>query len=141
MRLQDYNRIKVKRQTRHRITRFAERMCLLEPKQGQMCARFEKAVELLSKRWVALIVYSLLPGPRRFSDIEQNLPSLSGKVLSDRLKELEACGLVRRDVYPEMPVRIEYSLTDKGRALSPLFINITEWAHQWIDPDEEQIRQ
>ncbi len=113
----------------------------MEPKQRHMCARFEKAVELLSKRWVALIVYSLLPGPRRFSDIEQNLPSLSGKVLSDRLKELEACGLIRRDVYPEMPVRIEYSLTDKGRALSPLFINITEWAHQWIDPDEEPIRQ
>lgn len=125
----------------HAFLCLLERVSLLVPKQHQMCARFEKAVELLSKRWVALIVYSLLPGPRRFSDIEQSLPNLSGKVLSDRLKELEACGLIRRDVYPEMPVRIEYSLTDKGRALSPLFTNITEWAEQWIDPDEEPIRQ
>lgn len=104
--------------------------------QKRMCVRFEKAVELLSKRWVALIVYSLLPGPKRFSDIEQHLPNLSGKVLSDRLKELEAEGLIRRDVYPEMPVRIEYSLTDKGRALSPLFTSITEWADHWVHPDE-----
>ncbi|MHA6482256.1 winged helix-turn-helix transcriptional regulator [Paenibacillus sp. strain BS8-2] len=106
-----------------------------------MCVKFEKAVGILSKRWVALIIYSLLPGPGRFSDIEHQLPSLSGKVLSDRLRELEACGLIRRDVYPEMPVRIEYSLTDKGLALSPLLANISEWAEQWIDPDEVQQQQ
>jgi DNA-binding HxlR family transcriptional regulator len=108
--------------------------------QKRMCVRFEKAVELLSKRWVALIVYSLLPGPKRFSDIEQHLPNLSGKVLSDRLRELELEGLIRRDVYPEMPVRIEYSLTEKGHALSPLFSSITDWAHQWVHLEDEEIQ-
>lgn len=102
--------------------------------QKQLCARFEKAVELLSKRWVAFIIFRLLSGPQRFSDIDHSLPNLSGKVLSDRLKELEAEGLIRRDVYPEMPVRIEYSLTEKGQALSPLFADIAGWAEQWIDP-------
>ncbi|MFF2889750.1 winged helix-turn-helix transcriptional regulator [Paenibacillus sp. NPDC057967] len=103
--------------------------------QKQLCTRFEKAVELLSKRWVAFIIFRLLSGPQRFSDIDHSLPNLSGKVLSDRLKELEAEGLIRRDVYPEMPVRIEYSLTEKGQALSPLFTDIASWAEQWIDPD------
>lgn len=105
--------------------------------QKQICAKFEKAVELLSKRWVAFIIYQLMSGPQRFSDIEHGLPNLSGKVLSDRLKELEAEGLIRRDVYPEMPVRIEYSLTEKGRALSPLFTDIGSWANQWMTDDHE----
>lgn len=105
--------------------------------QNRLCARFEKAVELLSKRWVAFILYHLMSGPQRFSDIEHGLPNLSGKVLSDRLKELEAEGLVRREVYPEMPVRIEYSLTEKGRALSPLFMEIADWAERWITADPE----
>lgn len=102
----------------------------------EMCARFEKAMELLSKRWVALIVYSLLPGPQRFTDIDKALPNLSGKVLSDRLKELEMEGIVRRNVYPEIPVRIEYSLTEKGKALSPLFTDIAKWANDWLEEPE-----
>lgn len=105
--------------------------------QKRLCVKFEKAVELLSKRWVAFIIYQLMNGPQRFSDIEHGLPNLSGKVLSDRLKELEAEGLVQRDVYPEMPVRIEYSLTEKGRALSPLFADIANWAEQWITVEQE----
>ncbi len=104
----------------------------------EMCAKFEKAMELLSRRWVALIVYSLLSGPQRFTDIDKALPNLSSKVLSDRLKELETEGLVKREVYPEIPVRIEYSLTDKGKALSPLFMDISQWANDWIEAPEEK---
>ncbi|RKP51531.1 transcriptional regulator [Cohnella endophytica] len=103
--------------------------------QSQLCPRFEKAMDILSKRWTALIIYSLLPGPQRFNAIESFLPNLSGKVLSERLRELEAEGLIRRDVYPEVPVRIEYSLTEKGNALSPLLEGIGTWAKQWINPE------
>jgi len=109
--------------------------------QSQLCPRFEKAVEILSKRWTALIVFQLLSGPQRFVGIEHALPNLSGKVLSDRLRELEAEGIVKRDVYPDIPVRIEYSLTEKGRAMSPLFAEIGNWATAWIDvpqSDEEK---
>ncbi|MFC4302418.1 winged helix-turn-helix transcriptional regulator [Cohnella boryungensis] len=102
--------------------------------ETQMCPRFEKAMEFLSKRWTALIVYQLMQGPQRFARIESSLSNLSGKVLSERLKELEAEGIVRRDVYPETPVRIEYQLTDKGRALAPLFDSIHNWSSQWIEP-------
>ena len=102
----------------------------------EMCPRFEKAMELLSKRWTALIVYQLLSGPLRFREIDNALPNLSGKVLSERLKELESAEIINRSVYPETPVRIEYSLTEKGRALSPVFDNIMEWANEWIEQHE-----
>ncbi|AJY75444.1 winged helix-turn-helix transcriptional regulator [Paenibacillus beijingensis] len=101
-------------------------------KKESLCPRFEKALETLSKRWNALIVFQLLSGPQRFGEIEAALNNLSGKVLSERLKELEAEGVVRREVYPEMPVRIEYSLTDKGRALAPVFAEISKWSSTWI---------
>lgn len=98
-----------------------------------MCPRFERAVDLLSKRWVALIVFVLIPGPRRFGEIEGCLSNLSGKVLSDRLKEMENEGIIERKVYPEMPVRIEYSLTDKGQALAPILGEISNWSSDWIE--------
>ena len=98
-----------------------------------MCPRFEKAVDLLSKRWVALIVFVLMPGPRRFGEIESCLSNLSGKVLSDRLKEMEIEGIIERTVYPEMPVRIEYSLTLKGTALAPILGEIGNWSTDWIE--------
>lgn len=101
--------------------------------QTQLCPRFEKAIDILSKRWTALIVFQLLSGPQRFSEIGALLPNLSGKVLTERLRELESEGLVRRDVFPDIPVRIEYSLTDKGLALAPLFEDIGQWATKWIE--------
>ncbi|PYI50681.1 winged helix-turn-helix transcriptional regulator [Paenibacillus flagellatus] len=111
----------------------------MEP-HSPLCPRFEKAIDLLSKRWTALIVFRLLDGPQRFVGIAGSLPNLSGKVLSERLRELEAEGLVRRDVYPETPVRIEYSLTEKGRDLAPLFDNIGRWAAKWIELPEDDRR-
>ncbi|WP_282061670.1 winged helix-turn-helix transcriptional regulator [Bacillus pumilus] len=100
--------------------------------QSDMCPRFEKAVELLSKRWVALIVFQLLSSPQRFSEIEAALTNLSGRVLSERLKELEAAGIVKREVFAETPVRIEYSLTDMGGSLAPVFEEISKWSTEWI---------
>jgi DNA-binding HxlR family transcriptional regulator len=83
-----------------------------------MCPRYERAVQILGKRWTALIVRTLLPRPRRFSDMTSLIPGLSDRLLSERLKELESCGIVERRVFAEMPVRIEYTLTGKGRPRS-----------------------
>ncbi|MBU5674642.1 winged helix-turn-helix transcriptional regulator [Paenibacillus brevis] len=107
----------------------------------EVCPRFEKAVDILSKRWTTLILHQLLPGPQRFAAIEGSLRNLSGKVLSDRLKELEEEGIVTRTVYPEKPVRIEYSLTDKGAELAPILDQIQHWATCWIQlsPEEDRI--
>ncbi|MNI67541.1 HTH-type transcriptional regulator YodB [compost metagenome] len=105
-----------------------------------LCPRFEKAMLIMNKRWAALIVYQLLSGHQRFCSIESAL-SISGRLLSERLKDLEQAGIVKRDVYPEIPVRIEYSLTDKGLALEPMIREIQKWSQAWIEVDEEVTAQ
>ncbi len=96
-----------------------------------MCPRYQRAVEVLGKRWTALIVRTLLPRPRRFSDITAIVAGLSDRLLSERLKELESCAIVERRVYPDTPVRIEYILTDKGRELERVVEAIQHWADCW----------
>lgn len=102
--------------------------------QALLCPRFEKGMQIVSKRWAGLIVFQLLKGPQRFSEIESALPSISGRLLSERLKDLEQEGIVKREVFPETPVRIEYSLTEKGLALEPVFAEITRWSQAWVQP-------
>lgn len=95
------------------------------------CPNFHRAVELIGRRWTGVIVRSLLGGAVRFSDVSGSIPGLSDRLLSERLKELEAEGIVRRSVYPETPVRIEYTLTEKGLALSQTIADIAHWAERW----------
>jgi len=102
----------------------------------QICPRFEKAVSILSKRWTALIIFQLLKGAQRFCQIESGI-GISGRVLSDHLKMLEKEGIVSRKVYDETPVRIEYSLTEKGRDLEATLREIQKWAEKWVDPPDE----
>ena len=97
-----------------------------------LCPKYEKAFELLGKKWTGLIIRSLLSGTKRFSDISDMIPNVSAKVLADRFKELEREGVIVRNVYPETPVRIEYELTEKGRSLEPALDEIQKWAEQWI---------
>lgn len=107
---------------------------------NEMCPRFEKGMELLSKRWTGFIIYKLLEGPQRFCAIESSLP-ISGRLLSERLKDLEQEGIVKREVFPETPVRIEYSLTEKGLALETVIRGIEGWSRSWvtISDEEEQL--
>lgn len=88
-------------------------------------------MELVGKRWTALIIYQLLEGPQRFNAIEAALP-ISGRLLSERLKELEKESIVERKVYSEVPVRVEYNLTDKGRSLEQTVREIEIWAKTWL---------
>ncbi|MBT2637839.1 MULTISPECIES: helix-turn-helix domain-containing protein [unclassified Bacillus (in: firmicutes)] len=97
-----------------------------------ICPRFEKAMTILSQRWTGMIIYQLLAGPQRFCTIESSI-GVSGRVLSERLKDLESEGIVRREVHPETPVRIEYSLTEKGKALEPLMKEIEKWSQSWLE--------
>ncbi|WP_249869381.1 winged helix-turn-helix transcriptional regulator [Oceanobacillus saliphilus] len=102
-----------------------------------LCPRFEKAMGLLSTRWVGLILFELLNGAKRFSEMEADLP-ISGRLLSDRLKLLEKEGIVERNIYSEFPVRIEYSLSDKGKTLEPVIKEIQRWANDHITPEESE---
>ncbi len=102
--------------------------------QSNLCPKFEAAMTLLGKRWVGLIISQLLEGKTRFSEIESSIP-ISGKLLSERLKELEEINIIERKVYPETPVRIEYVLTEKGRALKPVIEAIEQWAQVWANKE------
>ena len=100
-------------------------------KEISLCPRLSKALDLIGKRWTALIIYQLLEGPQRFNAIEAALP-ISGRLLSERLKELEKEGIVGRKVYSEIPIRVEYSLTEKGRSLEATVREIENWSKNWL---------
>jgi DNA-binding HxlR family transcriptional regulator len=102
----------------------------------RMCPRYEHASQILGKRWTGLLIYALMGGPKRFCELTALVEGLSDRVLSDRLRELEAEGIVNRIVYPQIPVRVEYQLTEKGSALQPVVDAIQSWASQWIYPDD-----
>ena len=96
------------------------------------CSAYHQAVELIGKRWTGAIVFVLMDGPLRFSEVKVLVPDLSDRLLSERMKELEAEGIVERHVIDDMPVRVEYSLTAKGRALEPAVRSLKVWARSWL---------
>ncbi|MBD2864876.1 MULTISPECIES: winged helix-turn-helix transcriptional regulator [Paenibacillus] len=100
--------------------------------KSHLCPKFETAFELLGKRWTGLIIQVLMNGPMRFKDISSMIPDMSDRMLTERFKELEQAGIVVRHVYPEMPIRIEYELTEKGTALRPVMNAVQEWGDRWI---------
>ena len=101
------------------------------------CPTYHRAVELIGRRWTGAIVRAMLSGAVRFSDILAAVPGLSDRLLSERLKELEAEGIVIRTVVPSTPVRIDYALTDKGQALDAVILAISDWAETWLAPPNE----
>ena len=93
------------------------------------CSAYHQAVELIGKRWTGAIVFVLLEGPLRFSEVKVLVPD---RLLSERMKELEAEGIVERHVIDDMPVRVEYCLTAKGHALEPAVRSLKVWARSWL---------
>ena len=102
-----------------------------------MCPRYERAIEVLGKRWTGLILRALMHCPRRFSEITSYVGGLSDRLLSQRLREMEEEGIVARTVYAERPVVVEYTLTEKGAALRPTLEALEAWADEWIPLDSE----
>ena len=97
------------------------------------CSLYHQAVELIGKRWTGAIVAVLLEGPARFSEIRECVPDLSDRLLSERLKELEAEGIVDRIVVDDNPPKVQYLLTPKGQALGPAVASLRSWARAWLD--------
>jgi DNA-binding HxlR family transcriptional regulator len=95
------------------------------------CVRYTQSVEIIGRRWTGAILRALLAGLTRFNQISQTVPGLSDRLLSERLRELEAEGIVQRCVTPSTPVRIDYRLTEKGEALMPVIAAIADWAERW----------
>ena len=103
-----------------------------KPARESCCSAYHAAIELIGKRWTGAILFVLLDGPLRFSEVKVLVPDLSDRLLSERLKELEAEGIVERRASEGVSPRIEYALTEKGRALEPAVRSLKVWARSWL---------
>ena len=99
----------------------------------ELCPAVEKAFDVLGRKWTGLIIRELSGGSRHFCDMEKGIPSLSARMLTERMRELEAAGIVQRTVETGSPVRTSYELTEKGRALIPVMRGIEQWARAWSE--------
>ena len=97
-----------------------------------LCPRFHRAVELIGRRWTGAIIRVLLPGPKRFNELLAAVPGISDRLLTERLRELEAAEIIRREVQPESPVRVQYELTCRGIELREPLDALGRWAERWI---------
>jgi DNA-binding HxlR family transcriptional regulator len=98
------------------------------------------AADIVGAKWTALLIYDLAGGPRRFRDLEHSCAGISSRTLAERLRALEREGVVRRHSYPESPPRVEYDLTEKGRALLPIVDAMTAFGRSWLIPDKTLAR-
>jgi DNA-binding HxlR family transcriptional regulator len=97
-----------------------------------VCTRFHAAIELIGARWTGAILRALFTDQHRYTQIKAAVPGLSDTMLAERLRSLEADGLVERRVIPSSPVQVEYHLTEKGLDLAPVLEAVMTWSHRWI---------
>jgi DNA-binding HxlR family transcriptional regulator len=105
------------------------------PREGgkpqPVCSDFHAAIEMIGRRWTGAILWSLSDEPLYFADLSVAVPGISDRLLSTRLRELEAEGLVERSVHAGAPARVSYALSAKGRALQPALRELRDWARGW----------
>jgi DNA-binding HxlR family transcriptional regulator len=88
----------------------------------------EQTLEIIGGRWKVLVIHELLEGTRRFSELQRALIGVSHRTLTQQLRELEQAGIVRREVFGEVPPKVEYSLTPLGRSMQPVLMAMHQWA-------------
>src|SRR4030088_2072065 len=103
-----------------------------ESPSSPCCPLYHEAVELVRRRWTGANPRVMVDGPLRFSEIAQAIPELSDRLLSERMKELEARGIVERTVIPGPPLRVQYELSTMGHELEPALGEIQSWAQRWL---------
>src|SRR5262245_18403065 len=106
-------------------------MPLMGPRQ-HLCAKFHKAVAFIGGQWTGAVIRLLLNDRMRFAELRAAIPDISDRMLSERLRELEGEGMLARIVVPETPVRVDYELTEKGRALEQALCAVGRWAERWV---------
>ena len=91
----------------------------------------ETTLTLISNNWKVLIIRDLLPGTKRFGELKKSIGSVSQKVLTAQLRQMEESGLLTRTVYPEVPPRVEYTLTELGQSLRPVLDALWNWGNNY----------
>ena len=98
------------------------------PNPGTLECPLADLIDLIGGRWKVLALWRLLDGPKRFTELRRLMPGITQKMLTQQLRQLEAAGLVRREVYPQVPPKVEYSLTPTGDELRSLLSTLADWA-------------
>jgi DNA-binding HxlR family transcriptional regulator len=96
-----------------------------------------RTAEIVCGKWTLLVIRDLAEGRSRFCELERSLAGISPRTLSLRLRALEEEGILKRQTFPEVPPRVEYVLTTKGRALAPLIESMRTYGREWLDCPEE----
>ncbi|MDQ6774284.1 MAG: helix-turn-helix transcriptional regulator [Candidatus Dormibacteraeota bacterium] len=102
------------------------------PHDPILCASYQRGIELIGRRWTGAIISVLVTGPKRFSELAQGIPGVSERLLSERLRELEAEALVTRHVEAGPPLAVRYELTVGGQELEPALVAVAAWAERWM---------
>lgn len=97
----------------------------------------QKTLDVIGAKWTVLIIRDLISGTKRFGELLKSLGGVSPKTLSERLKDLEDAGIVKRQIFAEIPPRVEYSLSEKGRTLSSIIDEIRAWGERWLPATAE----
>src|ERR1700749_174730 len=116
----------------HSSTEDRARASTEDAARSNCCPLYHEAVELVGRRWTGAILRVLMDGPLRFSEIAQAIPELSDRLLSERMKELEARGRVQPTVIPGPPLRVQYELSVMGSELEPALTELQDWARRWL---------
>ena len=109
-----------------------------EPCQGGMVEQFHRALGVLAGKWKGDILWQLVQRKHRFGELRQSIPGVTQHMLTTQLRDLEANGLVKRTVYPEVPPRVEYEMTPSARALKPVFDELFRWSQEHGFPTAAQ---
>ncbi len=94
----------------------------------------DAALQLINGKGKGVILYHLLEGPLRFNELKRRLGSITQRMLTKQLRELEAHGLVHRKIYPQVPPKVEYSLTETGQSLKPIIMSLKKWGQNYAIP-------
>ena len=94
----------------------------------------EAALDIIGGKWKAILIFHILDGTKRFSDFGRLLPGLSPRILTTQLRELEADGVIARTVYPQVPPKVEYSITPFGQTLQPMLHELALWSDMHVKP-------
>ncbi|MBI5670609.1 MAG: helix-turn-helix transcriptional regulator [Chloroflexi bacterium] len=100
----------------------------------------EVTLDIIGGKWKPLIIYHLLDGTKRFGQLQRRLPGVTRRMLTQHLRELEAAGIIHREVYKEVPPKVEYSLTEIGRTLTPVLDTMVEWGTRYLEKTEKPVR-
>ena len=109
-----------------------------EPCDGAGRSQFNRALKVLAGKWKGEILWQLVQRKHRFGELRQSIPGVTQHMLTTQLRDLEADGLVKRTVFPEVPPRVEYEITPSARALKPVFDELFRWSQEHGFPNEAE---